>query len=88
MEICLCKNSAFKNKLSRLQFIETTVATLSFSNCNPYALVLDALKEVTPKTKCSLFGIEEYIKHIKKEGKSNCIVLGKTTHKDMVTDEV
>ena len=38
-------NSAFKKKLSRLQFIATTVVTLAFSIINKYALVLDALKE-------------------------------------------
>ena len=45
-------------------------------------------KEVIPKTKRSLFGIEQFIKQLKKEGKLNCIVLDKSTQKDMVTDEV
>ena len=45
-------------------------------------------KEVIPKTKRSLFGIEKFTKQLKEEGKMNCIVLNRSTQKDMDTDEV
>ena len=50
-------NSALNKKLPRLQFIETTVAALAYYTCNPDDLVLYALKEIIPKTKRYLFGI-------------------------------
>ena len=49
---------------------------------------LPRLKEVTPKTKRSLFGIGKFIKQLKKEGKLDCIVIDKITPKDIVTDKV
>ena len=50
-------------------------------------LFLDALEEIIPKTKRSLFGIEKFIKQLHKGGKLNGIVLDKITQKDIVTDE-
>ena len=82
------KNPAFNNKLSHTQFIVATDAILNYSTGNPDNLVLGALKEISPKTKCSLFGIEQFIKRIKKEGKLNGIVIDKSTQKYMITDEV
>ena len=35
-----------------------------------------------------LFGLEQFIKQIKREGKLNCIVLDKFNQKYMVTNEV
>ena len=81
-------NSALKNKLSRLQFIATTVATLYYSTFYPYAIALYVLGEIIPKTKSSLFGIKKCIKQIRKRGKLYGIVLNKITQKDMVPDEV
>ena len=59
------KKSVFNKKWSRLQLITTTVAKLDSSMCNPYDLVLGDWKEVIWK-KCSLFGIEKFIKQLKK----------------------
>ena len=81
-------NSAFKKKLSCLRFIATNAAELVYSTCNLDALIVDELEEVMPKTKQSLFGIKQFIRQLKKEGKLNCVVLKKSTQKDMVTDEV
>ena len=81
-------NSSFKNKLSRLRFIATTVAALASSTENPDILVLGALKEIVPKIKRSLLGIEQFIKHPQKGGKLNGIVFKKNTQKNMFTDEV
>ena len=58
------------------------------STGNPDALVFNALEEITPKMKRSLFGIEIFIKQIQKGGKLNGIVLEKSTRKDIVTYEV
>ena len=55
--------------------------------CNPYTLVLDSLEEVIPKTKRSIFGIEQLIKQLQKGVKFNDIVLKKINLKDMVTDK-
>ena len=51
-------NSSFKNKLSCLQFIATTVAILASSMSNPYDIVLDYLEDIIPKKKRSLFVIK------------------------------
>ena len=51
-------------------------------------IVFDALEEMIPKTKRSLFGNEKFIKQLQKGGKLNGIDLKKNTQKDMVTDEV
>ena len=59
-------NSAFKNKLSCLQCIATTVATLDFYMSNPDAHVLDDFEDIFPKLKHSLFGINKFIKQIQK----------------------
>ena len=56
--------------------------------CNSDALVLDALEEVIPKTKRSLFGIRLFNKQLQKGGKLNVIVFDKSTQKGMVTDKV
>ena len=79
-------NSAFKNKLSLLQFIVTTVSTLAYFTMNADVLILDVLEEIIPKTKHPIFGIEQFIKNIIKVGKLNDIVLSKITQKDIVTD--
>ena len=55
---------------------------------NHFSVFFNKGKEVIPKTKRYFFGIEQFIKQLKKEGKLNFIVLDKSTHKDMVTDEV
>ena len=81
-------NSESKKKLSHLQFIATTVATLYSSTGNPDALVLGDLEDIIPKTKRSLFGINKFIKQIQKGGKLNGIVLDEITQKDMVTGEI
>ena len=59
----------------------------SFGTCCPL-IFFNKGREVIPKTKRYFFGIEQFIKQLKKEGKLNFIVLDKSTHKDMVTDEV
>ena len=79
---------AFNNKVSRLQFIVTTVATLDSYTCIPDALVLDGLEDAIPKTKRSLFGIKPFIKQLKKEGKFICIFVDKSNQKDIANDEV
>ena len=55
---------------------------------NHFSVFFNKGKEVIPKTKRYFFGIEQFIKQLKKEGKLNCIVLDKSTQKDMVTGEV
>ena len=70
------------------RFIATTFATLDSSTGDPDDLVQDTLEEIILKTKRSLFGIEKFIKQLKKGGKLNGIVLEKSTQKNMVTDEV
>ena len=49
---------------------------------------LGVLKGMIPKTKCYLFGIEQFIKQLQKGGKLNGIVLEKITQKYIFTDEV
>ena len=61
---------------------------MASSTGNPDALVLGALEEIIPKMKCSLSGIDQFIKQLQKGGKLNGIVPDKITQKDMVTNEV
>ena len=61
---------------------------MASSTSNPDAHVLDALEEIIPKTKRSIFGIEQFIKQIQKGGKLNGISNDKSIQKDMVNDKV
>ena len=81
-------NLAFNNKLSFLQFIVPNIEKLSSSTGNPDALVLDALGEIIPQMKRSLFVINKFSKQLQKGGKLNVIVLDKSTQTYMVNDEV
>ena len=55
---------------------------------NHFSAFFNKGKEVIPKTKRSLSGIEQFIKQLDKEVKLDCIVVEKVTQKEMVTDEV
>ena len=70
-------NSAFKKKISCLWFTATNVTTLDYYKGDPYALVLDSLEEIIPKTKRSIFGINQFIKKLQKGGKLNGVFLKK-----------
>ena len=46
------------------------------------------IKRDNSQKKCTLFGIDQFIKHLQKGAKLNVIIPGKSTQKDMVTDEI
>ena len=74
-------NSISKKKLSRFRFIATTIETLASSTGKPDIIVFDALEEMIPKTKRSLFGTDKFIKQLQKGGKLNGIDLKKILRK-------